>query len=251
MRIGLSIFILCLSLPATAQFWLDLESGLVFPGYNDVRIPGEGGTLFSLENDLTRRQDPVIPLRVRPGFTFGERNHVFGLFAPLSLDFAGTAPYDINFEGTVFAGGEPLEAEYKFNSYRLGYRRDVVATERWTVGIGFTGKIRDATVRVSSGEGLYARKDDLGFVPLLHLYVDHHGENWRVFLEGDGLAGGPGRAFDFLIGGMVDINDNIALKGGYRILEGGANTDEVYNFALFNFAAVGVVVRFGARDRQE
>jgi hypothetical protein len=29
---------------------------------------------------------------------------------------------------------------------------------------------------------------------------------------------------------------------GYRILEGGADNDEVYNFALFHYAAVGVTV---------
>ena len=34
------------------QFSFDVETGVVFPGYNDVRIPGKGGTSFSLTNEL-------------------------------------------------------------------------------------------------------------------------------------------------------------------------------------------------------
>ncbi|MEZ5198341.1 MAG: hypothetical protein R2764_18715 [Bacteroidales bacterium] len=37
---------------AKAQVSIDLESGAVFTGYNDVRIPGDQGTLFSLKDDL-------------------------------------------------------------------------------------------------------------------------------------------------------------------------------------------------------
>jgi len=37
-----------MALPLQAKFEIDLESGGVFSGYNDVRIPGDAGTLFSL-----------------------------------------------------------------------------------------------------------------------------------------------------------------------------------------------------------
>jgi hypothetical protein len=65
-----------------------------------------------------------------------------------------------------------------------------------------------------------------------------------IFLEGDGLAGGPGRAFDFFLGGRINITDNLSGKAGYRILEGGADVSEVYNFALFNIASAGVAWEF-------
>jgi len=52
----ISVFLLLLAmLPAAtmnAQISLDLESGYVSTGYNDVRIPGDQGTLFSLNEDL-------------------------------------------------------------------------------------------------------------------------------------------------------------------------------------------------------
>ncbi len=35
-----------LARPAKAQFLIDVESGSVFTGYNDVRIPGDEGTFF-------------------------------------------------------------------------------------------------------------------------------------------------------------------------------------------------------------
>ncbi|NNJ51549.1 MAG: hypothetical protein HKP17_00020, partial [Ignavibacteriaceae bacterium] len=41
-----------------SQIDLDIETGAVFSGYNDVRIPGNGGTLFSLSEEL--EADPGI-----------------------------------------------------------------------------------------------------------------------------------------------------------------------------------------------
>jgi len=223
-----------------AQVTIDVESGLIFPGYNNVRIPNQTGTTFNFTDDFNA-QGPVIPFRLRVGFTFNERNHIFGLFAPLSINYEGAAPFDIAFQNSTFSAGEPLEGFYKFNSYRLTYRRDVIVSDRWLVGLGFTAKVRDATVRLTSEDGTSDRKDDIGFVPLLHIFTAYQLPGWTLFLEGDGLAGGPGRAFDFFLGGKVPLQDKFELKAGYRILEGGANIDEVYNFTLINFATVGII----------
>ena len=43
---------------------LDIESGWVFPGYNDVRIPGDSGTKLSLTEDLSADTFPTF--RARP-----------------------------------------------------------------------------------------------------------------------------------------------------------------------------------------
>ena len=225
-----------------AQWSLDLESGIPFEGYNDIRIPNETGTIFSFTDDF-ELQGPVIPIRLTLGYTFAEKNHLFVLFAPLGLNYEGRAPFDIRFQQTLFAEGQMIEGFYKFNSYRLGYRRDVLKSDRWTIGIGFTAKIRDARVKLSSG-GLSDKKDDLGFVPLLHLFAAREFERWMIFLKGDGLAGGPGRAFDFFLGGRINITDNLSGKAGYRILEGGADVSSVYNFTLINFAAIGLALEF-------
>jgi hypothetical protein len=39
------------------------------------------------------------------------------------------------------------------------------------------------------------------------------------------------------------VSDRVELDLGYRRLEGGADNDEVYTFAFFNYAVAGVRVR--------
>ena len=243
MKKPILLFIFAISFfGAYAQLSIDIESGIPFEGYNDVRIPNETGTEFSFTDDF-ELQGPVIPVRVTLGYTFAERNHFFALYAPLGIDYEGNAPYDISFQQSLFIEGDPIEGFYKFNSYRLGYRRDVLKSERWTIGLGFTAKIRDAQVKLTSGE-LSDKKDDLGFVPLLHIFAAYEFDGWMLYLDGDGLAGGPGRAFDFFLGGRINITNNLSVKAGYRILEGGADVSEVYNFTLINFAAGGLAWEF-------
>ena len=234
------LLILSISLSAIyAQLRLDFETGLPFGGYNDVRIPNGTGTTFSFTDDF-ELQGPVIPLRLKLSYTFAGKNHLFALFAPLGLNYEGPAPFDISFQQSLFTQGQMIEGFYKFNSYRLGYRRDVLKSDGWTVGVGFTAKIRDARVQLSTSQ-LSDRKDDIGFVPLLHLFASREFDRWMIYLEGDGLAGGPGRAFDFFLGGSFNITDNLSGKAGYRILEGGADVTAVYNFTLVNFAIIGLV----------
>ena len=227
---------------ANAQWSIGLESGIPFEGYNDVSIPNERGTKFSFTDDF-ELQGPVIPVRLTLGYTFSGKNHLFALFAPLGLNYEGPAPFDISFQQSLFTAGQMIDGFYKFNSYRLGYRRYLLESGGWTIGVGFTAKIRDARVKLSSGN-LSDKKDDLGFVPLLHIFAAREFDRWMIFLEGDGLAGGPGRAFDFFLGARINITGNLSGKAGYRIVEGGADVSEVYNFALFNIASAGIAWEF-------
>jgi hypothetical protein len=243
MKKTILLFALTITFSGTyAQWSLDIESGLPFQSYNDVRIPNETGTTFSFTDDF-ELQGPVIPFRLLIGFTFAEKNHLFALFAPLGLKYEGIAPFDISFQQSLFTEGQQIEGFYKFNSYRLGYRRDLLRSDRWTFGVGFTAKIRDAQVKLSSS-GMSEQKDDLGFVPLLHIFAAYEFDRWMLYLDGDGLAGGPGRAFDFFLGGRMKITNNLSARLGYRILEGGADVSEVYNFTLINFAAAGLAWEF-------
>ena len=226
--------------PSQAQWSIDAESGLAFLGYNNVRIPNETGTLFSFKDDF-EVDGPVIPFRVRVGYTWNERNHIFGLIAPLFVNYTGTPSQAIDFQSSSFDAGETLKGFYQFNSYRLTYRRDILLNGPWTLGVGFTAKIRDASVQLDNEVGTADRKDDFGFVPLLHLYTEYALENrTKFYLEGDGLAGGPGRAFDIFLGARIPILPKTDIKVGYRILEGGADVDEVYNFTLVQFAVFGL-----------
>jgi hypothetical protein len=61
-------------------------------------------------------------------------------------------------------------------------------------------------------------------------------------LGGYALAAPQGRVEEVIISATFSLTDHFELKAGYRILEGGADNDEVYNFALFNYASVGLFI---------
>jgi hypothetical protein len=67
-------------------------------------------------------------------------------------------------------------------------------------------------------------------------------EKFGILLEGDALAAPQGRAEDVLIAATYRISKSLGLKAGYRILEGGADNNVVYNFALFNYTSVGIFI---------
>lgn len=222
------------------QVSLDISGGLVGQSYNEVRIPNEEGTTFDLHKDF-QIQGPAIYYSLKLGYCFRGKNHFYLLYAPLSANYKGPAPFDIRYQSTTFLQGQNIDAFYKFNSYRLTYRRDVYRSEKWLVGVGFTAKIRDAEIRLTAGE-VSDTKVDLGFVPLLNLYAEYNFNNWALFFEGDGLAGGPGRAFDLYLGGKIPIGDHLKIKAAYRMVEGGADVSEVYNFNMLHFANLGLII---------
>lgn len=233
--------LLILASPAFPQITLDVETGPVFSGYNDVRIPGKGGTLFSLSEQLQAESE--IFYRIRAFYDFNPRHHLGVLLAPLSINSTGRLDSDLIFAGKTFSANRPLDATYKFNSYRLIYRYDFLRKEKIKLGIGFTAKIRDANIEVR-GDGMAAQKKNVGFVPIAHFRLWwNFGGKFAFLLDGDALAAPQGRAEDVLAALTAQVSDRLDLKFGYRILEGGADNDEVYTFALFHYAAVGAVMR--------
>lgn len=241
--LALCALLILAAVPAHGAGWrLDLEAGPVWSGYNDVRIPGEGGTPFSLTEDL--RSEPGGFWRLRLTRSLGERHELSAFAAPLRLEAAGRAPAALAFAGTEFPAGSALDARYRFDSYRLTYRYRLRASERFSGWLGLTAKLRDAEIAVT-GAGRAAKKLNTGFVPLLAFRGDWRlAERWTARLEGDALAGGPGRAEDVFIGLVYARGPRLALRGGYRFIEGGADVAEVYNFALLSFASLGLELAF-------
>lgn len=236
------LFFCAISSPLLAQLSLDIETGGVFSGYNDVRIPGDGGTLFSLSEEL--EIDPSVFFRARAFYDFNPRHHLGILIAPLSLEANGQLDRDLFFQGKTFTANSALNATYRFNSYRLVYRYDFLLKEKIELGVGFTAKIRDAEISVR-GDGQEARKTNVGFVPIIHFrMLWNFYDKFGMLVDGDALAAPQGRAEDVLAAIRYHVNDRIGLKLGYRILEGGADNDEVYNFSLFHYAVIGAIINF-------
>jgi hypothetical protein len=225
---------------ATGPWTFDLETGMVAAGGNDVRIPGDTGTRFSLVDDLST--DARGFLRLRAAYALGPRQRLFALYAPLTLKASGRCDRPVTYEDVTFAAGTPLAAEYTFNSYRLSYGRTVHRSDRLSVEIGLTAKIRDAAIEVRGGDRT-ARKTNVGFVPLINFAFDWRlGRSVGLRFDGDALAAPQGRAEDVQLAFWYAPRPSIRLRAGYRLLEGGADNDEVYNFALLHYAALGVTV---------
>lgn len=248
MRFGIGIFfvlaILVFPKETNAQWLLDIETGMVSTRYNDVRVPNEGGTLFSLTDDLST--DPSAFIRLRFGYRLGYRHNLILLVAPLSLKASGQVDKDLAFQGVTFPARTPLEGKYTFNSYRLTYRFDLKRSPKWIIGLGFTAKIRDAAIRVEGGTQ-NAETTNTGFVPLLNFFLRwSFAEKWHLLLEADALAspGGQGRAEDVLLGLAYSVSPQVDIKAGYRLVEGGADVDQVYNFAWINYFMVGTTIHF-------
>jgi hypothetical protein len=116
--------------------------------------------------------------------------------------------------------------------------------DRWTWRLGFTAKIRDAKIKLEQGETT-SRKTDLGFVPLLHVGADwRFSGRWFLLLDVEALAGGPGRAEDASLKISREMSPRWSLAAGYRLVEGGADVEEVYSFAWLHYAVVSATWRF-------
>jgi len=250
-RLALGWILICVSIGAGAQtqdtspekYRLQLETGYVTQGANRVQVPNNlSGTRFGLNSLIGDGGSAYFRanLLTTPQAKWGWR----AVYAPLTLSGTGTLSQTTAFDGTNFAANTPTRGSYQFNSYRVSYWKRFHQDARSTWRAGITLKIRDARISLRQGNTVES-KYDLGFVPLLHISGEYKiTPRWTFLLDFDGLAGGPGRAFDLGLQIAYDVDKNWMLFGGYRTLEGGADVDSVYNFAWLNYASVGVGYRF-------
>ena len=224
------------------QLSIDAESGLAWFSKNDVRIPGEGGTTFDMLDLIGTDTDPFLRLSFK--LNFGERHHIRALFAPLQKSGTGIINEEVTFEDTVFQEGEPTEGIYKFNTYRLTYRYSFYKQNGWELGGGAAALIRDAKIELRQSNRS-DKSTNVGFVPLLHLFAEYSvNDLLSVKLDAEGLGAPQGRAFDVALQVQYNLNDHFHLFGGYRVLEGGSDGDEVYNFSWINYASAGLRYSF-------
>lgn len=227
---------------ASGEPWVDAELGLVFTHYNTIQIPGDTGTRFSLTSPF--EQESAASFRVRLGYDFLDRHSLSVLVAPLTVRYNGPLEKDTTFAGVTFPKDSAVEATYRFNSYRLTYRYALVQETQGKVALGLTGKIRDAEIRLKTNS-LTGSKANVGFVPLIHLYASYEPQrNLFFLLEADALAAPQGRAEDVLVALGYRLYKELSVRLGYRFLEGGSDSDVVYNFSYFHYTTVGIQYRF-------
>ena len=224
-----------------SQIGIDIETGLIKSGYNNARIPGDNGTLFSFSDEL--KSDDEFFYRLRLNYKFAEKHNLSILYAPLTIDATGQFDQDVNYQDVTFLANTDVKGTYTFNSYRLTYRYDLYIEKSVEFGLGLTAKIRDAEI-VLKNNLQESTKENVGFVPLINfrLFLNLN-KQFGFFLAGDALAAPQGRAEDVLAAITYNASDKFKIKLGYRILEGGADNDEVYTFSLINYFALGVILQ--------
>jgi hypothetical protein len=226
---------------SSAQPFVNIESGALFTGFNTIRN-GNNGTLFSLKNDLST---PVAPfLRIRAGFLLNDKHHFSILYAPLKIEVAGTIDRNILFDGKDFKANTPLAVVYKFNSYRFTYNRRIIVHPHFKFGLGLSLKIRDAGISLKNNE-LLSENFSIGFVPLINVLA-----NWDISQKvgfeffGEGIIASKGRAIDLSLSGRYNLTKKTQGKIGYRLLEGGADGTNGYNFIQLHFAFASLTFSF-------
>jgi hypothetical protein len=230
--------------PALAQEKLsvEVEGGPVWQSRNDVRVPSEGGTDFSLVDTIGK--GPSAAFRVDVGFNPWEKHGFRAVIAPLEIDGTGSFDEPVSFAGETFAPGVPTEASYQFSSYRFTYRYRFFKGSVWTWRGGLTAFVRDARIALEQ-DGVFAEDTDVGVVPLIYLAGEARWPSgWQLRLDVEGAAASQGRAFDIAAKVGYAFSDRWDLAVGYRTIEGGADVEQVYNFAWLHFAVVSLRFRY-------
>jgi hypothetical protein len=224
------------------QWTLRLETGTAATLRNDTQIPGDSGTRFSLK-DITG-SGPFNFQRWELLYRQSEDTEWRLLYAPFRISGTGNLNAPTNFRGTTFNAGA-ASANYQFNSYRLTYRRKWKKTAKSDWMFGYTLKIRDAEISLRQGITSETERDPRGIVPLLNISgKEQLNRQWFATFDFDGLAGGPGRAFDIGAQLHYQASEDTSLYFGIRTLEGGADVPRVYSFAWVNYLSVGISKRF-------
>ena len=240
------LLILAVSPPiASAQlYWYGVlvEGAAVWVPHNDVRIPPDTGTEFSVTDLIGNEASPAT----RVELTFGHQRapwipaHLCAA-AGERLGRAGHGDRVRRWHVRAWrADGRELQVQLLSGTYRYSFFRG----DRWTWRIGATAFVRDARIRLEQPD-VSAEYTDLGFVPLAHLDAEVRlSRQWRLVFDADGSAAPQGRAFDVSAKAVWSPTPRLEIGGGYRTIEGGADVDEVYNFAWLQFAVASVAIRF-------
>lgn len=226
-----------------SQFRLRIMPQIAFGGYNNVQLPNHEGTRFSLSRDLHESNAATFAPRIEFEYVY-RRNHFIVMGSLLRKQYAGTSATEIRFGKGYFEPGTELNAVYRFNTYRFTYRYGVVDNPKFKLELGATVLVRDAMISLA-GNCHKSSFYNVGVVPLLSYNI-----TWQptpaiaLVSYGDAFGINKGRAEDIFAGIRYDFADHFALWGGYRLLEGGSNGDNIYTFALFHYVSLGLEVKF-------
>jgi hypothetical protein len=206
---------------------LSFDVGQTETIFNSFAIPNDTANRVSLPGD-----DELTSYRLTGYFDLSSGNQIYFLIAPLETKYKFKSSKKFEFDNENYLAGTETEVDYKFNSYRLGYlwREQFASLILWG---GVVVKIRDAKIKVSQGSKV-SEFDNVGIVPLASFGFEIFlNRSISFFSHTDALAAPQGSAYDSQFGIKYQVN-LLSISLGKRILGGGADNDNVYNFAQFD-----------------
>lgn len=224
----------------------DYEVGPVYLFQNEGRY-GANGTLYTAR-DVGQQRNLIIGQRLSAEAQMG-RHTVIALWAPLDLTTRVTLGRDLVFTGTTFAEGTVVDSRYLFDGYRLSYLYRLVPGQRFSLQVGASVQVRNASVEfrtVDASPAVFSVERDIGLVAAIKARIRYDAGVVYAMADADFLnTFGIG-----LTGGLHDValTLGVPLVGGadfflrLRLIGGGANVPgrDIYNWGNFGGALAGL-----------
>lgn len=224
----------------------DYEIGALYLFQNEGRY-GVGGTRYQA-SDVGQQRNLFIGQRLSVEAKMS-RHTVIALWAPLDITTRVTLPRDLVFQTTTFSQGTVVDHRYLFDGYRISYLFGLVNTSRFSLGVGASVQVRNASVEfksVDASPAVFNVERDIGVVGALKarlrydagvLYAMADVDFFNTF--GLGLKGGI-HDIALTLGVPLLAGADFFLR--LRLIGGGADVPnrEIYNWGNFGGAFAGL-----------
>jgi hypothetical protein len=180
------------------------------------------GTEIDVKSDLGYTDEAVRQFRLvlRPG-----RKHKFRVeYIPIKFEGDTILIRDIIFNGIEFNAGLPVQSQFEWDTWRLGYEYDFVYTDRFYAGFILEVRQTHAQLQLNSpidAEFTEARGPIPGIGGVIRAYP---AKNFSITGEVTGLNvpeidDYEGQFIDVDIYGTFNFTNNFGVQGGYRWLD--------------------------------
>lgn len=228
---------------------VDFEVGAAYLFQNDGRYGANGSSYTAAE--VGQQRNLAVALRLAIEARLARRHTVIATWAPLDLTTRATLTRDLTFQTTTFADRSVVDHRYLFDGYRLSYLFGLVQGSRFTLGVGASLQVRNASVEfrtVDTAPAVFAVERDIGLVGALKvrarfdagvLYAQADVDFFNTF--GLGL---PAGIHDVALTLGIPVIPGFDFLLRLRLVGGGANVPsrDIYNWGNFGFALLGLRV---------
>ncbi|MDX2014905.1 MAG: hypothetical protein SFW67_32210 [Myxococcaceae bacterium] len=230
------------------SFVVDAEIGAAYLFQNDGRYGANGSSYGAAE--VGQQRNLAVAFRLALETRIG-RHTVIATYAPLDLTTRTTFTRDFTFQTTTFANGTVVDHRYLFDGYRLTYLFSLLQTSRFTLGLGASVQVRNASVEfrtVDASPAQFAVERDIGVVGAVRVRARFDAGVLYALADVDffntfGL-GLPAGIHDVALTLGIPVLPGVDFLLRLRLVGGGANVPsrDIYNWGNFGFAVVGLRV---------